>query len=78
MQRHERLIRLTRRLVERPMAPLGVSPIAEMWGVAKSTLSEDVQLIREVLAEDGAGRVETIVGAQGGVRYVPQIAPGSR
>ncbi|WP_062306469.1 pur operon repressor [Alicyclobacillus sendaiensis] len=73
MQRHERLIRLTRRLLERPMAPIGISALAEAWGVAKSTLSEDVQLVREVLADDGAGRVETLVGAQGGVRFVPQV-----
>ncbi|MDI9260806.1 pur operon repressor [Alicyclobacillus sendaiensis] len=74
MQRHERLIRLTRRLMERPMAAVGLSALAEAWGVAKSTLSEDVQLVREVLADDGAGRVETLVGAQGGVRFVPQVA----
>ncbi|EJY56928.1 pur operon repressor [Alicyclobacillus hesperidum URH17-3-68] len=78
MQRQERLIRLTQRLVEQPAAPLHVTQLADRWGVAKSTLSEDIALIRETFAGAGTGNVETMVGVQGGVRYRPVVAHDDR
>ncbi|MFB5190491.1 pur operon repressor [Alicyclobacillus fastidiosus] len=69
MQRSERLIRLTQLLVERPLQALSLAHLSEAWGIAKSSLSEDVAAIRKTLAEAQRGIVETSVGAQGGVRF---------
>lgn len=45
----------------------------EKFGIAKSSLSEDVKLINAVLCEDGTGRIESTSGVGGGIRYVPDI-----
>lgn len=73
MQRLERLIRLTQRLIERPAAPVGLTQLSEVWGISKSTLSEDVALVRDTLAQAETGVIETFVGAQGGVRFHPRV-----
>ncbi len=47
----------------------------EKYGIAKSSLSEDIKLIHEVLQENGSGRIESIQGVGGGIRYIPGISP---
>lgn len=69
MQRSERLIRLTKRLVERPLHPVSLAQLADEWGVAKSSLSEDIGFIRGVLETSESGKVESLIGAQGGIRF---------
>ncbi|MCL6549340.1 MAG: pur operon repressor [Alicyclobacillus sp.] len=69
MRRSERLIRVTRRLLERPNQPLSLSDLSDQLGAAKSSLSEDVALIRRVLEGDGSGFIDTIQGAGGGVNF---------
>lgn len=69
MQRSERLIRLTQLLVERPREAVSLTNLSEAWGVSKSTLSEDVAIIRQAFSDASSGRVETLVGVQGGVRF---------
>ncbi|WAH37326.1 pur operon repressor [Alicyclobacillus dauci] len=68
MQRAERLIRLTQLMMERPLHAISLASLAEQWGVAKSSLSEDVATIRQTIADAERGTVETLVGVQGGVR----------
>lgn len=46
----------------------------EKYGIAKSSLSEDIKLINEILQENGSGRIESIQGAGGGIRYIPGIS----
>lgn len=69
LQRSERLIRLTQLLVECPREAVSLAHLSEAWGVAKSTLSEDIAIIRQTLRDASSGRVETLVGVQGGVRF---------
>lgn len=69
MHRSERLVRLTRILLERPLHPISLAQLADEWSVAKSSLSEDVATIRRVLEGMDAGHVESLVGAQGGIRF---------
>lgn len=75
VQRSERLIRLTQLLVERPRQALSLAQLSEAWGIAKSSLSEDVAVIRKTLTEAERGTVETSVGAQGGVRFHSGMPP---
>ena len=70
-RRLERLIILTKHLTEHPSHLFSMGEFADEFGCAKSTLSEDISLLRETLEAQGLGRLETIAGAAGGVRYLP-------
>ncbi len=78
MQRSDRLIRLTKRLVEHPYRPLSLTDLSSELDAAKSSLSEDVAMIRQVLVEDGAGDIDSLQGAGGGVRFRAALAPSLR
>lgn len=45
------------------------------FDIAKSSLSEDIKLINEILQENGSGHIESIQGVGGGIRYVPGMSP---
>lgn len=74
-RRSERVIFLTKALVERPhfLYPLGY--FSQQLSAAKSSLSEDLALIKETLNQAGLGEVVTVSGAMGGVRYLPYLSP---
>jgi len=58
--------------------PYYVHPLGEFastLGAAKSTISEDLAALRLTFEHFGLGRVETLAGAAGGVRYVPRRDP---
>ncbi|MCY0881034.1 MAG: pur operon repressor [Firmicutes bacterium] len=72
-ERQRRLIALTRLLTAHPRRVFTLSALAERWGVAKSTLSEDMAAIKSVLAQEKVGEIVTQVGSSGGVRYLPAL-----
>lgn len=71
VRRMERLVILTQCLTEHPSRRYSLSEFAEDFGCAKSTLSEDMALIRDTLEARGLGTLETLAGAAGGIRYLP-------
>jgi purine operon repressor len=75
MRRSERLIRVTQALVERPNQVCSLSEWAAAWDAAKSSLSEDVTMVRQVVEADGSGQVLTAPGAAGGISYRAQVPP---
>ena len=76
MRRSQRVIALTHRLIQEPGRWWTLDELAEELGAAKSSLSEDVALVREVLAAEGMGWVESRVGAGGGIRFLPGMTRG--
>lgn len=74
MRRSERLAALTKILADRPNRVVSLTEFVERFAAAKSTISEDLAIIRDVFEKQGLGRIETITGAAGGVRYVPVLA----
>jgi purine operon repressor len=72
-QRHRRLIQLTRLMTARPGYQVSLTELGQRLGVAKSTLSEDLVLVKESLEEAGLGRVDSQVGASGGLTFWPQL-----
>lgn len=44
------------------------------FDIAKSSLSEDIKLINEILQENGSGHIESIQGVGGGIKFVPGIS----
>ncbi len=71
MSRSERVAYMTARLVSNPSRLFGLGDFARELGVARSTVSEDLALIRSALAQ-GAGGIHTLPGAAGGVVYTPR------
>ena len=70
-RRLERLVVLTKRLTEHPSRLFSLGAFAEEFGCAKSTLSEDISMVRDILEHQGLGNLETLAGAAGGIRYLP-------
>lgn len=73
--RSERLAVLAARLVANPSRLFRLEDFAGLLGVARSTVSEDLAALSLVLSRFGTGRVETVQGARGGVRFVPEHPP---
>lgn len=71
IRRMERLVILTKFLTEHPSHLFSLGEFADEFDCAKSTLSEDMALLRETLEVHGMGTLETLTGASGGIRYLP-------
>lgn len=74
----ERIAAITALLVKNPGKVYSLNYFQEMFGVAKSGISEDISVIRGALARSGAGAVETILGAHGGVRFLPRMPDSAK
>ena len=73
MKRAERMVAITQVLMLNPNALTPLTLFAERFGTAKSTISEDLMAVKGSLLLSGQGYLETISGAAGGVRYIPEI-----
>lgn len=71
IRRMERRIALTKLLTDSPGHLFPLNHFSAMFGAAKSTLSEDMEGIKEAFETFGLGRIETVSGAAGGVRFLP-------
>lgn len=69
IKRNERLGAMTRILTETPNRIHTLGEFCEMFGAAKSTISEDIDLVSSSFEQFDLGRIETVAGAAGGVRY---------
>ena len=70
--RNKRVVAITKILLENPNKILGLNTFSELLNAAKSTISEDIVVVREVLERLEMGRIETIAGVAGGIKYIPQ------
>ncbi len=73
MKKNMRVGLLLEELISNPCRTYESKYFCTKYGIAKSSLSEDIQLINEILRENGSGRIESIRGAYGGIRYIPGI-----
>jgi purine operon repressor len=71
MKRSERLVDRTKYLLERPHTLISLPFFADRYGAAKSSISEDLSILKHTLANNEDGILETVAGAAGGVRYIP-------
>jgi len=77
LTRTERLAVLVHRLCARPGALWSLRELADGTGAARSTVSEDLAVVRRGLEFVGGGRLEGVPGPTGGVRFLPALT-GSR
>ena len=71
LKRSQRMVLLTRELTENPGKIFSLSYFCENYKSAKSSLSEDLSIIRDIFADSGEGVLKTIPGATGGVVFYP-------
>lgn len=74
MKRAERMVAVLQVLMSKPNMLIPLTMLAERFGAAKSTISEDLLAVKETMHSTGQGRLETVSGAAGGVRYIPEIS----
>ena len=74
IRRNERMTAMMKLLSGMPNRIFTLNSFCELFGSAKSTMSEDVDLLQQVVKEFDLGEVETVTGAAGGVRYRPSVS----
>ncbi len=77
-KRNERLMFMTYYLTHRPNQLIKLSYFTETLNAAKSSISEDINHIRNMLAIQELGDIVTIPGAAGGVIYRPSVSQSQR
>ena len=75
LRRGDRMVGIAHRLLQEPHTVFPLSTFSETFGAAKSTISEDIASLRQAFDRFAIGRIETLAGATGGVRYAPGSAP---
>lgn len=71
VRRVERVVALSKMLIDMPGKLFSLGHFSNIFGAAKSTLSEDIVTIKQAIEQFGLGTVETVSGASGGLRYTP-------
>ena len=72
-RRSERLIDMTNYLLEHPRQLVPLTFFAKRYGSAKSSISEDLAIIKETFEHRGIGALQTVPGAAGGVKYYVKV-----
>ena len=64
---------ITDYMLNRPHTLIPLTFFAKRYGSAKSSISEDLTILKRTFQERGIGLVETVSGAAGGAKYIPYI-----
>ncbi|QOY37458.1 pur operon repressor [Anaerobacillus isosaccharinicus] len=70
-RRSGRLVDLTNYLIHNPHQLISLTYFAERYDSAKSSISEDLAIIKEMFEARETGLLLTVAGASGGVKYIP-------
>lgn len=73
LKRSARLVEMTQYLLARPHTLIPLTLFADRYGAAKSSISEDLTIIKEVFESEGLGDLHTLAGAAGGVKFCPKM-----
>jgi purine operon repressor len=76
MKRSERLVDMTGYLLENPYQLIKLNFFVARYGSSKSTISEDLEIVRQVFEAREIGQLETFSGATGGLTFKPKISTG--
>ncbi|WP_188207367.1 pur operon repressor [Alkalibacillus aidingensis] len=74
MKRSERIVAMTHHFKENPRTLTSLPYFVETFQAAKSSISEDIDIIDHMFRNLGIGKLETTAGAAGGVRYIPDFS----
>ena len=73
LKRSARLVEMTHYLLSRPHTLISLTAFADRYQSAKSSISEDLAIIKEVFEDEGFGDLNTLAGAAGGVKFTPKM-----
>jgi purine operon repressor len=73
-RRSERLIDMTNYLLEHPHQLVSLTFFAERYSSAKSSISEDLGILKETFEQRGIGTLQTVPGAAGGVKFFVKVS----
>ncbi|MDG4657984.1 pur operon repressor [Ectobacillus antri] len=73
IRRSTRLVDMTYYLLQNPRRLMSLTFFAERYQSAKSSISEDLVIIKQTFEQQGVGTLQTIPGAAGGVKYIPYM-----
>lgn len=73
-RRSERLIDMVNYLLEHPRQLIPLTYFAERYDSAKSSISEDLGIIKETFEQRGIGTLQTVPGAAGGVKFFVKVS----
>ena len=73
IKRSDRLVAMTRILVQNPNKIISFQGFCDQFNAAKSTISEDIAIIAKAMEEYKLGTVTTVTGAAGGARFRAMI-----
>lgn len=71
LRRSARLVDMTQYLLAHPHTLIPLTLFSEEYGSAKSSISEDLSIIKEAFESEGIGALKTVAGAAGGVKFIP-------
>ncbi len=71
LRRSERMVVISNYLINHPYELTSLNTFAEKYESAKSSISEDIAIIKKAFEESSIGHIETITGASGGVVFTP-------
>lgn len=72
LRKSDRIAVIISELYSHPNALFSLSYFADLFEVAKSTVSEDIANIKQIMQEFEQGEIETFAGITGGVKYIPK------
>lgn len=78
LRRSERMVVISNYLINHPYELTSLNTFAEKYESAKSSISEDIVIIKRAFEEMEIGHIETITGAGGGVIFTPSISDKAR
>lgn len=72
-RRSGRLVDMTHYLLNHPQELVPLTFFSERYESAKSSISEDLAIIKQTFEQQGIGTLFTVPGAAGGVKYIPLV-----
>ncbi|HEY4554012.1 MAG TPA: pur operon repressor [Bacillaceae bacterium] len=72
-RRSERIIDMTHYLMNHPRELVSLTYFSQRYNSAKSSISEDLGIIKHTFEYQGIGVLQTLPGAAGGVKYIPKV-----
>lgn len=73
LKRSARLVEMTHYLLSKPNVLVPLTYFADRYDSAKSSISEDLAIIKDVFESGGHGVLHTLAGAAGGVKFIPRL-----
>ena len=71
IQKHDRISVITNILTDNPNKIYTLTYFCNLFNCAKSTISEDLDVVKDIFKHYELGSIETVSGAAGGVYYNP-------